>query len=226
MIKSFLPTKQRLSEIALLFVIVPFNIDQWTPVQINTYSMPVVTDESSTWKIVSKNGAGGYAYIFKESFDKEPLIRASWDWTVTKFPNVEIKLPFSKQNDDFAVRVGFLISGGSNSISIPDSIEKLFGTEKKKIANIVFYQAIPSTKGNQESCGESPYQKGITYCLRFATADFESQKVKPTDDVIKNKDSSAASNLKIIGLWIFSDSDNSHSESEAYLRNLKLEQRF
>ena len=220
----FTRSKQRLSEIALFFMVVPFNIGQWTPVHVNTHPMPVVTEEKSTWKIVSRDGAGGYAFIFKEAFDKDQLIQASWDWKVTRFPNVEIRLPFSKQNDDFALRVGFLISGGSTSITIPDSIEKLFGTEKKKISNIIFYQAIRSTKGNQEACGESPYQKGITYCLRFANTEFETLKVKPTSDLIKNQKPNLPNNLKVVGLWIFSDSDNSHSESEAYLKNLKMEE--
>lgn len=221
-----MPAKQKLSKMAFLFMVVPLDIGQWTPVQVNSHPMPVVTNENSTWKIVSKDGAGGYAYIFKESLSREQVTQASWDWKVTKFPNVEIKLPFLKQNDDFAVRVGFLISGGSTSISIPRSIEKLFGTARKQISNIIFYQAIRSTKGNQETCGESPYQKGITYCLRFADAEFKTQTIKPINDVIKTPNPNPANNLKVVGLWIFSDSDNSHSESEAHLRNLKLEQGF
>ncbi|MGE0633451.1 MAG: hypothetical protein AB7O96_13650 [Pseudobdellovibrionaceae bacterium] len=202
---------------AFLFMIVPFNIGDWTPVQINSHPMPIVTDENSAWKIVTKDGAGGYAYIFN---DGESATQASWDWKVTKFPKVEVKLPFLKQSDDFAVRIGFLIEGESASISIPSQIEKLFKS-KKKISNIIFYQPIPRTDQNREACGLSPYQKEILYCLKFAKGEFETKKATPLEDLGKHI-ALRSKNLKIIGIWIFSDSDNSHSESEAYLKNLKM----
>ena len=218
-------SKEKLSTVTLLFMVIPFNIGEWTPIQINSHPMPVVSDENSTWKITTKNGAGGYVYILNSNHEKEPLRQASWDWKVTVFPKVEIKIPFSKQNDDFALRVGFLIEGDSSSISIPSSIEKLF-ERHRRISNIVFYQSVPASESNHGSCGISPYQKEILYCLRSAKSEFETITVKPIDDLIKFLNIAGKSSPKVVGIWIFSDSDNSHSESEVYLRNLKLEQGF
>ncbi|MGE3535700.1 MAG: DUF3047 domain-containing protein [Parachlamydiales bacterium] len=213
--------RSTLSAKLLSVVVFPLSFNQWTPIKVNSHDLPKISSENQEWRIVTNNSAGGYASLFKEAI---PLgkFKLAWEWRVLKYPKVNTVLPFKKENDDSALRVGLLISGDSENISIPRPLKKTLDEKNYKLTNILFYS---SENVPDEKCGISPYQKGILYCLKHSESQWKTVDTNPMTDLVKGYGISPdqAQKLKVIGLWIFADSDNSESDSESFIRKIQIE---
>lgn len=201
--------------------VLPLGLDQWTPIKVNSHDLPNVIVEKQEWRIATNNSAGGYASLFKKAV---PLgkCKLSWEWKVLKYPKVDIALPFEKKNDDSALRVGLLLSGDVENIKVPNPLKTTLDERNYKLTNILFYSS-----GNlpDEKCGISPYQKGILYCLKHSESQWKTVDTNPMTDLVKayGISSDQVQKLKVIGLWIFADSDNSVSDSESFIRKIQVE---
>lgn len=200
------------------------SLNQWTEVRISpTKHLTIITD-GGRWNVSTKNSAGGYAYLFPNPTTIGASgVRVSWRWQVRKFPRMTSILPFHKTNDDYALRIGILVANGSGNIRVPPSIQGLLNARQSKLSYVLFYCAKPLTQEG-DSCGKNPYNDRILNCLRPATDQSMDISVAPLEDLARTFQLSyeQAQKLQIIGVWIFADSDNTRSESDADLESIRV----
>jgi hypothetical protein len=202
-----------------LLALVPFQLDQWTATNF-TSKAPVFAETKQEWTISTKDSAGGYVYLLPDVETGD----ISWEWSVQKFPSARPVFPFDKKNDDYAVRVGVLFWSGGKSLSLPSSMEKILEAKKLVVSHALLYGAVSETSSDLR-CGSSPYQDRIVYCPKPARTEITKTTVSPIRDIADalHLDDVEKKRLRIVGFWVFADSDNSSSESVATLRNLEIE---
>ncbi|MGE4233105.1 MAG: DUF3047 domain-containing protein [Bacteriovoracia bacterium] len=202
---------------ALLSVIaIPMTISQWTPIPIASKELPKlqIIGESS-WELTTKQSAGGYAFLLKEPTGGNVGLR--WEWKVSKFP-----APTGKR-DDYAVRVGVLLSDNESKLPVPEKFEKLLSEKKQSLSYIVFYDASEPDKG-LNGCSISPQSARIANCFISVSAEKSKVLVSPIEDATLrfNLSASDRTKLKVVGVWVFGDSDDSESESKAFIEKIEL----
>jgi len=129
----------------------------------------------------------------------------------------------NKKNDDYAMRVGVLFSDGVRSMTMPEGLKVQITQKGHALSHVVFYCAAPLGDSGGE-CIHNPYSDSVVNCLKSAGATKKKENVFPVSDLRKNIAASDldASKLKIIGLWLFADSDNVESDSDAWVSELKF----
>ncbi len=207
---------------------VPFVLSQWMPFNIEIKGSPEIKVVQSSLRIMTHGDAGGYAYFFNEPLRmSDGLTQMSWKWKVDQFPNTMPKVPYTKKNEDFALRVGFLFSDGKARIPLPGKLRREFRKRKETLSYVLFYCAVPgkALKDGGRTCGKSPFHNSIVNCMRKATAEsLEEITVNPFKDIqAKFKlNSRQMKRLKIVGVWLFADSDNSKSMSQADIADIQF----
>lgn len=202
----------------------PLAISQWTPVPIGSQRLPEVRSTDGAWVVKTDGNAGGFAFILPTPMDPSShSVRLSWEWRVSTFPKTTPKIPFEKSSDDYAIRVGALLSDSEEDIKVPRQIEELLKDKKQKLSYVVFYCAVPSLPAGPV-CAISPYNDHIVNCLVRAESKYTRVAASPIEDAMKyfKLPESERGLLKIIGVWMFADSDNSHSSSDANLRAVEV----
>ena len=150
---------------------VPLAITQWTVVPVGSQNPPEVKSSGAEWDVKSNGSAGGYAYLLPpEIAQNASMIR--WEWRVASFPKAEVKIPFEKSSDDYALRVGALLSDGEKGIRVPSRIQGMLDAAKQRISYIVFYCAVPKLPQGP-ACAISPYNDHIINCLIQADATYK-----------------------------------------------------
>src|SRR5690606_34523569 len=91
----------------------------------------------------------------------------SWAWRVLKFPTNALRFPLEKNNDDFALRVGILVSDGSAVIPVPKKFRAVIADKGLPLSRVVFYCATPAGVA-ERACEPSPYHARIFNCPRPA----------------------------------------------------------
>jgi len=212
--------KTKLSRL-LVAVMLPTSVGQWTPIPIKS-TLPKVVGTDSSWQVTTNNSAGGFFYKLTAPAEGD-FSKISWKWRVDKFPTVTPKAPFTKDTDDYALRVGVVFSNHKKNIKLHSEIEKAVGSEAK-VSYVVFYNA-SSLASSECVCEKSPYNDYILNCQIPVQKEFSNVERSPVVDLIKGFKVGAeeSKKIRVVGIWIFADSDNSHSESEAYLANLRVE---
>ncbi len=179
--------------------------------------------ENSGWEIRTKGTAGGFTYLLSQN-QRSPLseVEVVWNWSVDRFPNPSEASPLDKEADDYALRVGVLIRG-DGEVKLPDSLKDAVRNLGGNVSYVVFYSAT-NKKDWSGKCLLNPFSERVINCLRLAGKKLSEVRAFPLTDlqsVIPLK-SLASSRLESIGLWVFADSDNSKSESQAHLQHLKI----
>lgn len=204
----------------------PLAINQWTPVPIGSQNLPDVKSTDREWAIKTDGNAGGFVCLLPApTTPSSQTVRLSWEWRVSTFPKTTPKIPFEKSADDYALRVGALLSDSEEGIKVPQRIEDLLKEKNLKLSYVVFYCAVSSVP-NGPLCAISPYNDHIINCLVGADSTYRKVAASPIEDAMRylKLQESEKRLLKVIGLWVFADSDNSRSSSEAGLRTLEVSQ--
>ena len=215
-------TRNTPSNILFSVVAVPLALSQWTPIPINSMTLPKFESAEKTWKITTKENAGGMAWVFpkREHFDNPAIY---WTWKVEQFPEVSTYSPLRKKGDDYALRVGTLISG-DKEMDLPPELAKVAQKFSLKLSYIVFYLAT-DRKEWEGRCEPNPFSDRVLNCFRITGKKFTDRTERPLQDLSKalNLSPTVQSKLSVAGLWVFADSDNSKSQSVSYLKDLKVE---
>ena len=204
--------------------VVPMAINQWTAVPIGSQRIPDLIANEKEWRVKTEGNAGGFAYLTPQSTDSASrLVQVHWDWRVETFPRAAPKIPFEKSTDDYALRVGVLLSDGEERVNVPRNIKDLLKAKDLNLSYVVFYCAVASVP-NGQACAISPYNDHIVNCLVGADSKYRRIEEFPVEDAIKyfKLSENEGKRLRPIGLWIFADSDNSRSSSVAGLRALEV----
>ncbi len=80
---------------------------------------------------------------------------------------------------------------------------------------------VTAEKGAGENCALSPYSDRIVNCLLPANHSLRSFDKEPLKDLIRITKTSIE-DLKVIGAWVFSDSDNLKSQCKATLNGISF----
>ena len=206
--------------------LVPMALGQWSLVPIGKMPLPNIKEHQGVWEIATNGNAGGIAYLLPEKTRNEthaPVL--SWTWNVEKFPAVRDKSPLSKDGDDYAIRVGALVSG-DRAMRIPTDLAKIVEPLGIMISYVVFYSATDRESWTNR-CAVSPYSERIITCFRSVGAKLSSQTEAPLKDLgnTLSLQPSERSKLGLVGVWIFADSDNSKSSSLSHLGNISVDGR-
>lgn len=206
---------------------IPLALTAWSGIPIGSQKLPSVAVNDGQWGITTNGNAGGYAHFFDPNTLANVPKELRWSWRVIEFPKVNPEIPFQKKTDDYALRVGALVSIPGNPIQLPQSLKKKLPANQVPPSFVVFYGAVRSTHKQEKStdrCAPSPYNARILHCLIGAHATFENMTRSPLEDAARHLNSPDFSQAKarFIGLWIFADSDNSQSSSQALIKELSV----
>lgn len=202
---------------------------QWLQAPLPKKGFPEITSDEKSWTLTTQGTAGGYVYLFPEAL---PLSSKggvlSWKWEVSQFPQAVPTPPFKKETDDYPVRIGLLLGDGEHSIrglgqGFTQAVQKKLSDRHETISAVLFWGASRSVPSHRK-CGPNPYSDQIILCLKFAGPELTEVHVDPYQDASMhlNLDARTLNKLKIVGLWIVADSDDSHSSSKARISDLKL----
>ncbi|MCB0404637.1 MAG: DUF3047 domain-containing protein [Bdellovibrionales bacterium] len=201
-------------------LVIPMLLSQWSAHPIFFKGTPKLSESNRQLTIETENAAGGYVYIFPKPVAIEANTRLGWKWAISKFPQKEIRLPLKKSTDDFAVRIGVLLSDGTSRISLPGNLQKAL-PKSLPLSYVLFYCATPQ-EDPKMVCEVSPYHKNFVNCMKKASQNKESIAELPLRDLASAKNLGKKPNLKAVGLWLFADSDNLKTRSEAQVSDLVL----
>ena len=173
--------------------------------------------------IETDDDVGGYALILKpDERSKGSKTSVSWKWKVTQFPTAIPSPPLKKENDDYALRIGVLIDNGQKELKLPSAVKKKLQKHQARVSHYIFYAALPASSLKEKRCATSAYSEQGLICHLPVTDKWSEARFFPLEDLEQwiKKPSKGA---KIIGFWVFADTDNSESKSKAWLKDLKLE---
>jgi hypothetical protein len=209
-------------------LLIPLGLEQWTAVPISGKAMPELRGVNQTWTLKTRGSAGGYVHFLEKPITLESgYVSISWEWMVRKFPRTRPVLPFVKSEDDYAIRIGALISDGEKQIPVHGDFKKILEERKQTVAFVLFYCAVPIEQMKffeKSSCGSSPYHDHVANCVLPAGEPWSKNAVSPFKDAMGSfqVSDSQRKKLTLIGFWIFADSDNSNSDSEAELKPISV----
>lgn len=202
---------------------IPLSLGQWTEISVPGKKMPIAEALNGSLKLSTRDAAGGYALLFPKAY---PSLKASWSWDVAKFPVSQYGFPISKGQDDFAIRVGFLVESDRTEMRVPPAIKKQLKDRGAHLSYVVFYNSVPDT-GRAHACEMSPYNDHVVNCFLPARAQPTTVTVSPLLDLANTLNGSdrksGALGPLVLGLWVFADSDNGRTISEGTLKDLRIE---
>lgn len=183
---------------------------------------PSIQPKIDGWKVETKAGAGGYAYLFSEK-ERRRLTDANllWSWSVEEFPQTKAASPLEKATDDYALRVGLLVRG-DGEVQVPPTLQEA-ARKCGGVSYVLFYSATHK-RDLVNQCFKNPFNERVVDCLKFADGKQSGVKSSPLSDLSRalSLPSDTLSKLEVIGVWIFADSDNSKSKSKAHLYKLRF----
>ena len=219
-------TKRWLQHRLFSFFSIPLVLNQWTPVPVGSFALPSIQSSKNGWQIQTAGTAGGFLYPFgADRVRALSDLNLSWSWKVDLFPTLAKTDVNEKDADDFALRVGLVI-GGDGEASLPKDFDKAVHGLKDKVSYVLFYSAT-DRKEYAGKCFKSPFSNRVVNCLKMAGRDLNSVRVTPLSDLLSVLPVSPSLQGRLIatGIWVFADSDNSKSASQATLSQLKVEER-
>ena len=131
-------------------------------------------------------------------------------------------MPLAKKDEDFALRVGLLVTDGRSRIPMPRKFRSELKKKNLNLSYVLFYCA---TNSPENKCEKSPFHGKITNCLRKTSNKESKMKAWPWSDLSKAMKIKEAEmkDLKVFGLWLFADSDGSNSKSKATVSQLTIQ---
>lgn len=211
--------KKYFRNILLAGLLVPLDQSAWIKTNFPFKFAPDYNFKNQKIHIVSDDDLGGYAHRFKEPIELTDSLRVFLSWQVKKFPKVKPEIPFTKKQDDYPLRVG-LILGGGKPAEIPEAVKKRLPF-KEQISHIVYYGPVTQKVSKKEKyCGNSPHNSYAVYCAVPSALSSQNFTFEPFADLKEVK--SVKYKPKLMGLWLFADTDDSESESEITLKKIEI----
>lgn len=215
-------------------IVAPFALAQWSPFVLKEPPRIEVLSHQGKSSLVFKtrNQSGGAAHLLPKPLPVTlPGPELHWSWSVAQFPKVDPKDrdPVSgkdtKKSDDYALRVGVLLSDGESSMPMPPSLGKIFENRAERLGGMILYSAVPAGSPGTTGCFKNPFSSYTLTCPRVAGNAPAAQSAFPVRDAAQGLglDELHLKRLKIIGFVAIADSDNTESSSEATLLELALQ---
>lgn len=189
---------------------------------------PQIQIEGETLTIKTHQEAGGVAYLLDQPV---PLgqkdLKLDWKWRVSQFPQTFKatweKMPTQKDDEDFALRVGVLLSDGVAQMPLPRKFSRELRKRRQKLSYVVFYCATPKMPKGVK-CVKSPFNRQVVNCARSAGSQYQKVEVSPLQEAMEmfQLSSERRKNLTVLGFWLFADSDNSNSKSSAQITSMRM----
>lgn len=203
-----------------LMLQVPLSSNHWKETKFLFQALPEYQFKENKVLIKNKGSIGGYLYLFEKPIKLNSELVLKVNWTIDNYPKVEIKLPFNKENDDYPFRIGLILTGGERKADIPKFVLSLLPSEAKKISEIIYYG--PVEQKGETFCGISPHNKHSIYCAvpSLETKEFIFSPLKDLSLVQKKEFNK---NLKILAIWLLSDTDDSKSKSRAEIQSISFQ---
>ncbi|MFK8138934.1 MAG: hypothetical protein AB8E15_11275 [Bdellovibrionales bacterium] len=201
-------------------MLVPMDPSEWVKTKFPFKKFPDFNFSQSI-QISNDSAVGGYFYKLPKPIEIGSLEFIQLKAQIDKFPKVKINMPFQKKQDDYAFRLGLMLSDGRNS-SIPSFVQSKIGRQFP-VTKMIYFQ-FASLDGEIEMCGKSPHNSFSIYCVLntsegkefLLNLNLENKALK----VLKNR-----KKLRLVGLWLFSDTDDSGSKSNAVVRKISIKTR-
>ena len=208
---------------AWMVITMPMNLLDWIQVNLPSKEIPIVTAVDGGFRLTTRHSAGGFAYLLQNPIEVTDEMKLSWQWMISRFPSTIISKAVDKNNDDYALRVGVLFSDGKRTMTMPPSLKDQLSKNGRNLSYVVFYCATPESEP-VPTCIQNPFSSNVLNCLKRAGTTKKQESVFPGLDLKRSMALSGqeTSQLKIIGLWLFADSDNAASESDAWVSQLEL----
>ncbi len=149
---------------------------------------------------------------------------------------MNVTVPSTRDNDDFALRVGFLFDWGVSAIGVNRRFKSLAKERKIHLSGVVFFSAVSDSVMNEkldqkakkngqnrpiENCGRSPYHHQIINCV-LATPENKVLKAEAGLETpllsffsLPFSEKQKAHFYRWVGIWLFADSDDSRSRTES-----------
>ncbi len=199
--------------------VIPLDRRQWvaTPlISPTAKESPTLKEKDSIWELHSNHASFGFGYVLPSKVSTGSDTRLNWNWKVEKFPE-------GKEGDS-AIRVGALITDSKTATTYPEGLKKLTEKIGAPTSYIVLYGAVRTVKEDQK-CTVSPLYDHLVYCSRPAEANFLRQNAYPKEDLATTLSltPTQTADLRVTGLWVMADVENSKSATEASIQNLILE---
>lgn len=199
-------------------VVIPLDQESWVKTNFPFRFAPDYEFIKQGIQIESDDDLGGYAYKLSRPIELSQKTKVRIEWNVKKYPNVTPRKPFVKKQDDYPVRVGLILSGGVKA-KIPSSVTKRLPF-KQDISNIVYYGPAKSKEKKELQCGNSPHNDYAVYCAILAPEG--ENKVEDQPLIRLQEVKSLNYPTKLLGIWIFADTDDSESESKVLLKKIEI----
>jgi hypothetical protein len=198
---------------------IPLEPSAWVKTNFPFKFAPDYYFEKNQIRVVSDDDLGGYAHRLKKPIDLSENFKLNIIWEVKRFPKVLPELPFNKKQDDYPLRVGLILGGGA-AANIPDAVKKKLPF-KQHISNIVYYGPVTEKVSKKEIyCGDSPHNDYAVYCAVPSPLNKLEVSFSPLEDLKATK--KVTYKPKLLGLWLFADTDDSESKSEIILHKIEF----
>ncbi len=197
------------------------DIGLWKETPVKSLPLPAVSVQpGSIWSLSTQGNAGGYAWRLPKPVVWSAVERVSWRWKAQRHPdprNTGLIGLFKPLADDAAVRVGFVFDSGASNLPLPEAWKT--ETDRDNISHVIFHNLV--SQHHKPSCSSSPLTRHITYrnvphaeSTRFALH----QETPESISTCLPAAEALSETSRLIGIWVFADSDDSRSQSKAALQ--------
>ena len=198
-------------------LILPLELSQWKETSFPFKSSPDFTQEGKSLRVATDDDVGGYFFPLSEPRLITDKTRVMVNIKVDKFPKVKPVIPYDKKQDDYALRIGLVVGGGPEA-KLPSAVKSRLKL-KYPVSNML-YLNITDAKFTGEACGKSPHNDYSVYC--GLSSDLKGGEIHYPVLAPLKRIKKIDYQGKLLGVWLFADTDDSDSESNILIRSIKI----
>lgn len=169
--------------------------------------------------IQTEAAVGGYFYLLPQARDLGPETWLQVKIQILKQGPGPVAIPFLKQEDDYALRIGLVLAGGPPA-KIPKLVAKKLPV-KTAISQVLYYN-FRQQSSKEIDCGASPHNDYATYCLVSVGEGEQEIVLKPWLDLKRSPVKPTMLKPELLGIWLFADTDDTKVLASARLLSLGI----